>query len=161
MKRSRNWLFWLTILVAMTINLPVNGDETAAVDEAEKSELRILYVGPNPDGGIRAPSYISGADAERFVELKKERKAAFKSLLEQYFSNVELVNAEDYVPSMSEKVDVTIFDELTPALRKVDVGGWQKPIRLPDNFHHASLMVGEVGPLTLGRHGLGLQIGHL
>lgn len=162
MKCTLASLLTVVVVIAATVSsLHANHGDGVVIRDGDKSDLKILYVGPNPDGDIQAPGYISGPDAERYVELKKERKSAFKAFLEQHFANVQLINAKDYVPEMSKDADVTIFDELTPAVRTVDTDGWEKPIRLPDDFHHASLMIGEVGPLTLGRHGLGLQIGHL
>lgn len=161
MKRAYASLWIALAIITAAVPCLCADNNNSATHEQEKSDLRVLYVGPNPDEEIRVPGYITGNEAERFVELKKERKSAFKALLEEHFANVKLINAEDYVPEMSAEADVTIFDELTPAIRTVDVDGWKKPIRLPDDFHHASLMIGEVGPLTLGRHGLGLQIGHL
>ena len=145
----------------VALNVAAAEESDLAIANLEKSVLRVLYVGPNPDADIVVPSYITGPDAERMIELKKERMSAFRELLDEYFETVRVVNAEDYLVKMSSEFDVTIFDARPPAIDTIDMGGWEKPLRLPDDFDRPAMMVGEVGPMTLGRFGLDLQIDHL
>ena len=132
-----------------------------AAEPGDLSKLRILYVGRTPDRPIEAPSYITGKDAERFVELRKERFAAFDKFLNQHFANVKLIDATNYEVALSDNFDVTIFDEMPPGIKSVTVDGWTKQLRLPDDFDRPALMVGEVGPMTIGRFGNEYLIDHL
>lgn len=132
-----------------------------AVKDAGKSNLRVLYVGSNPDQPIRVPSYKAGAAATRYSELRQERMPAFNKLLNSHFDSVKSVNVEDYRVEMSNNVDVTIFDAKPPAIEDVDMGTWTKHVRMPRDFNRPALMIGNVGPTTLGRHGLGFRLDHL
>ena len=74
--------------------------------------------------------------------------------------------AEDYRVELSEQFDVTIFDAQPPVigdLAEYQTGrdGWEKRIRLPDNFSHPAMMIGEVGPFTLGGFGNGFLLDDL
>ncbi len=83
----------------------------------ERSDLRILYVGQNPD---TEEEYYYGGNPEVMAGHKKVRAADFMKLLNQYFINVTLVYGEDYKESMSDKHDVTIFDALIPKLTEAE-----------------------------------------
>jgi len=127
----------------------------------EKSKLRILFVGNDPNAKVSLPGYLNGEAAQRMPELMKERMSAFRTLLESHFESVKTLNAEDYKVEMSDDYDVTVFDALPPKIREVDEGEWTRPIRMTLDFDRPALMVGEVGPVTLGRHGIGLRLDHL
>ncbi len=129
--------------------------------EIEKSNLLILFVGQNPDQQPIIPSYVLGLEAERFPELKRERMAAFRSLLEQHFESVKYLNSEDYKVAISDEFDVTIFDDLPPPIQEVDEGTWTRKLRMPLDFDRPALLVGEVAPVMLGRLGIGLRLDHL
>ena len=130
--------------------------------EAQKSDLKILYVGETAEAIEKTPSYVSSDDAKRQVELKKERPEAFKKLLEEYFKTVKIIVSDDYKIGMSADFDVTIFDAKPPVSKSLpQPGGWEKKIRLPDDFSHSAMMIGEVGPFTIGRFGNDFLIDHL
>lgn len=132
------------------------------LNAVSKSSLKVLYVGPSPDEDPEVPYYLTGKSAERFARLKTERHDAFKKFLGKYFDTVKPIVASDYKVAMSAEHDVTIFDELPPALADKKVAfRTPKSLRLPDDFSYPAIMVGEVGPLTLGRRGNGFLIDHL
>ena len=161
-RRCFAWLtmLWCVSLVVANVVATENPTKSTFAPE-EKSDLRVLYVGPDPDAEVNVPEYISGPEAERMVELKQERLPAFQALLEEHFEVVKTIPADDYRAEMSHDFDVTIFDEYPPAVRTVELDGWEKSLRLPDDFDQPALMVGEIGPVMLGRFGFDLQIDHL
>ena len=148
----------LAVVVTWSVVHPANGDP-ADSDTAVKHRLRVLYVGPHPTKLPRVPSYVTNAD--RMIELIQERPAAFKRFLETHFQNVRIERAEDYDATMSNEVDVTIFDAQPDPVEEREVNGFPKRFRLPADFDRPALMVGEVGPFVLGRFGFDLKIDHL
>ena len=117
--------------------------------------LKILYVGPDPTREPVVPDYEP--NPARVIELTKERPAAFNALLRQHFPTVKVVTSETYDASMSDDYEVTIFDALPRAAR--DALG--RDLRLPEDFDKPAVTLGEVGPMMLGRWGLGLKLDHL
>ena len=138
-----------------------------SADAAENSKLRVLYVGPDPASQPNVPTYsptryLTGKDRERFAELRNERPEAFRSLLSKHFDKFKIIVAADYRVELSEQFDVTIFDAQPPVIEtKKQAHGWEKRIRLPDNFSHPAMMIGEVGPFTIGRFGNDFLLDHL
>ncbi len=133
-----------------------------SADAAENSKLRVLYVGPDPASQPNVPTYLTGKDRERFAELRTERPEAFRSLLSKHFDNFKIIVAEDYRVELSEQFDVTIFDAQPSVIEtKKQPDGWEKRIRLPDNFSHPAMMIGEVGPFTIGKFGNDFLLDHL
>ena len=136
---------------------------------SEKSKLRVLYVGPNPDSQPNVPTWphgvprdLSGKERERFAELQSERPEAFRSLLSKHFDNFKILVADDYRAELSEQFDVTIFDAQPPVIEtKKQAHGWDRKIRLPDDYSHPAMMIGEVGPFTLGGFGNGFLLDDL
>jgi hypothetical protein len=128
---------------------------------AKKSALKILFVGNSPDLVRSAPSYLTGKAAARYKSLKQERTPAFKSFLESHFQKVTIMTPSNYDVEISKQYDVTVFDALPPAIKQIDMGNWEKRIRMPYEFDRPTVMIGNVGPLTLGRNGLGLRLDHL
>lgn len=132
------------------------------VNAAERSDLTVLYVGPSPTTAPPMPYYKTGKDRERFAELHTERPEAFRKLLSQHFANFKIIVASEYLIEMSSEFDVTIFDAKPPVVETIKQSdGWEKSIRLPDDFSHPALMIGEVGPFTLGRYGNDFLLDHL
>ena len=127
---------------------------------AKKSDLKVLFVGRDPEKKTNVPSYFSGVAAERLAELKSERMAAFESLLNKHFEKVKYIVSEDYQVAMSDEVDVTVFDEVPPPIEVVDMGNWKKRLRLPMDFDRPAVLI-ELGPGMLGRNGMGLRMDHL
>lgn len=135
-------------------------DSPEVVSSPAKSALRVLYVGPDATVDPKKPSYLSGDGAKRFAKLTRERPAAFRALLTQHFESVQFVTGEEFDAEMSKAVDVTVFDVLPKVLRTSTDQGWRR-YRLPDGFDQPAVTVGEVGPMMIGRFGLGLKIDHL
>ena len=137
------------------------GAAAFAQEAREKSDLRVLLVGHDP-----ANPRVMFADlaVERTEELYRERTAAFEALLNEHFESVTVVHADDYRASMSDAVDVTLFDAqprtLVEAVREQDpeTGAWTyTPERLlPRDFSRPALMIGENSP-RIGE-GLGLKL---
>ena len=73
---------------------------------AQKSSLKILYVGGSPD----LDTFVSRVDSLVLQQSIKERTASFEGMLKAYFETVKVVDAKDYEPEMSDRYDVTIFD---------------------------------------------------
>lgn len=158
MKRMTVKIFLSILILGLSI---AQGKVSAQTATENRSGLKVLYVGPSPNEDPKTPRYISGKEAERYVQLKRERFAAFEKLLSRHFHDFKMLVAEDYQVEMSAKYDVTIFDERPPVIDTVELDGWSKKIRLPDDFSHAVLMVGEVAPMTVGRFGNDYLLDHL
>ncbi|MFK7768166.1 MAG: hypothetical protein AB8B55_13160 [Mariniblastus sp.] len=135
--------------------------ESAKNPGSQKSTLRILFVGSDPEVKIKPPSYLEGKSAKRYSELRQERTPAFKSLLEEHFREVTILNAVDYKPALSDNFDVTVFDARPPAIEQIDMGNWTKKIRMPYDFDRPAVMIGNIAPMTLGRNSMGLRLDHL
>lgn len=125
-----------------------------------KQMLSVLFVGNDPTQEFMPPSYETGLAAERYPELMRERTPAFEALLKEHFETVKVVFGPEYKAAMSDDYDVTVFDVLPPSIGEVAGVSWKKQ-RLPNDFTHASVMIGDVAPKTLGRFGWGLRLDHL
>ncbi len=105
-----------------------------------KPELRILFVGHDPDAPrVMFPQLAT----DRTYALHRERTPAFESLLRYHFKNVRVVYSADYLVEMSDDVDVTIFDALpkpvSPLVHKA--GSYTPPSYLPDTFNRPVLTI--------------------
>ncbi len=161
-KESQLKTRWLGIVFNLTLVLFLSLALGNWVRAAERSDLTVLYVGPSADIAPPVPSYLTGKDRERFAELHTERPEAFRKLLSQHFETFKVIVASEYRVEMSADFDVTIFDAKPPVIDTVkQPEGWEKSIRLPDDFSHPAVMVGEVGPLTIGRFGNDFLLDHL
>lgn len=87
----------------------------------DKLDITVLYVGYSPDKpmpeNLESVGVTGGMSEERFKTEYGTRMTAFKKLLNTYFKTVQTVDARDYKENMSNKHDVTIFDQ-TPATLK-------------------------------------------
>ena len=153
-------LAFISIVAFANLALAQRTESGSEAKTIEKS-WKVLFVGNDPDAEFTARSYMTGKSAERYAELKKERTPAFKALLESHFENVKVLKADDYSAEMSKSFDVTVFDAMPPAIETVDMGNWKKQIRMPFDFDRPAVMIGNVGPLTLGRNAIGLRLDHL
>lgn len=114
-------------------------------------KLRVMYVGYNPAASVEVPK--GRFETENQYNQKLRRWSDFGMYLYKHFENVSMVNASDYTPDMSEKVDVTIFDARPKVLRKqiVEKDASGKVIRfeavrfLPEDFSAACITVGVIG----------------
>ncbi|UMB60842.1 hypothetical protein MHL31_01185 [Lutibacter sp. A80] len=140
---------------------------TTSYGQIEKSNLKILYVGNNPDKPLseREISRIS-SNIDRAKEFRKTRTPDFKQFLHQYFNKVAVVFNDDFKEEMSANYDVTIIDAyLTPyegGYVKDSTGqitGYETRKFLTENYHDATIMIGE--PSAFIGEGRELKIDHL
>ena len=85
---------------------------------AQKSSLKILYVGGSPD----LDTFVSRVDSLVLQQSIKERTASFEGMLKAYFETVKVVDAKDYEP-------VSYGNGLLKRLRRMQVG--ELSVRLP------------------------------
>ena len=106
---------------------------TVSAQESKKSNIKVLIVAPNPDkvfvGGYAGPKATKRQD-----QLARTRGKEFKKLLDEYFTNVDIINSDSYHYSMSEKYDVTIMDDVPKAIDTVDIIA----IRVGDKTHEGT-----------------------
>lgn len=116
-----------------------------------EDDLRVLLVGQDP-----AAPQVGFADAEnpRTLPLLRERTAAWEALLRYHFANVTVVYGADYDATMSDAVDVTIFDALprplAAAVREQDPEtgemSYEPPVYLPEDFSRPALGIASMTP---------------
>ncbi len=97
------------ILVLFLIALCTN------IEAQRKTNLRILFVGGSSDFYTMGGAKVDSIKQKNSAEI---RTASFGKLLRQYFKNVTVINAVDYIPTLSESYDVTIFDGKPTPWRK-------------------------------------------
>src|SRR6218665_1980980 len=136
------------ILVVMLCLSPVHSFSQ------KKEDAKVLYVGYSKDKPI--PNSLSvnvtgNMDEERFKAEYGTRMPSFKNLLEKYFTTVTTVDARDYKEAMSKNYDVTIFDEVTPVIKKRviindpvtgELKGAEPAKYLSDDFNSAAIFIG-------------------
>lgn len=123
----------------------------------KKTKLSVLYVGGHSDMETYATDYDKVAN-ERSV---KERMAAFEKLLNEYFTTVKVIPAEEYNYKMSYDYDVTVLDgQPKPIEEGKDIRDGQRFVKrieakyFPDNFDRPVLTIAELGKNVGGRLGL-------
>ena len=132
---------------------------TAAL-ATEKSDLRVLYVGVNPETAqLSDMESTFQLDADRLLEFKKARTPSFERFLSQHFSVVDVVFADAYTESASDGYDVTIFgDETTPIKEAVNEqnedGSWiyEPAVYLTAEFDRAAILIDTISPLVSRPH---------
>lgn len=97
---------FMTMLAAAAITTPALA--------AKKMPLKVLYVGGMTD--------FYEAPAEVKDSLVNDRADAFKSLLQQYFTDVDVLIGDSYSADMSKGYDVTIMDGVPKAIRSLEEG---------------------------------------
>ncbi len=110
----------------------------------QKSDLKVLFVGQNPDAPL---GYYSGGVAATWDDIKKERAKVFHEFLQQYFNTVTLVYGEDYKETLSDQHDVTIFDALIPQLDGEITKVWSEhnaPDYLSEDYDAATILIANV-----------------
>ena len=126
----------------------------AAELATEKSDLRVLYVGVNPETAQLSSMESSfQIDADRLLEFKKARTPSFERFLSQHFAVVDVVFADEYTESASDGYDVTVFgDETTPIKEAVreqnDDGSWlyEPAVYLTAEFDRAAILIDTMSP---------------
>lgn len=119
-----------------------------------KHKLRVLFVGGSPD------FYDSNNQhsAEEVRQSALQRTADFAKFLSKYFTTVKAIQGKDYVASMSDKYDVTIFDGTPKPLKErvleMDEHGrttkYEVAKYLPYDFDRACVCIAEMSD-RLGR----------
>jgi len=79
----------------------------------KKSDIKILYVGQNPEKGD-GYSFLGAGSNDAWNTVRQERAKVFYEFFLEYFEEVKLVYGENYKEHMSDKYDVTVFDALPP-----------------------------------------------
>lgn len=97
MKRASFFLLLLLLLCSVV----------EATKPIKKADLRILYVGGSSEF---YDSFFDTIPADVVKESVTSRMKAFESFLNDYFTSVTVIHADDYVQSMSDDYDVTVMD---------------------------------------------------
>lgn len=135
--------------------------------QVEKSDLKILYVGINPENPLSKRDSMYAQNKERILDLQQKRSPDFEAFLSAYFNTVKVVYAEEYKETMSDEYDVTIIDTYLPKLteggmimnEKAGKEVYEQPTYLTEDFNHATIMIGE--PSAFIGQGRQLKIDHL
>ena len=120
----------------------------------EKSDLRILYVGVNPETAeLTEVEKVGVLQMQRLLEFKKARTPSFERFLSEHFVVVDVVFADEYEESQSNGYDVTIFgDDIKPikeAVREQNAdGSWtfEPEVYLSSGFDRAAILINTMGP---------------
>lgn len=162
-KRNNMKRTYLRVLLLLAITLFIGN--LYAQHPSSKSPLKILYVGydpskPMPDMERSAPGMMT---AEGFTAEYPERMPAFKSLLSEYFAEVNTIDCRDWKVSDSDPYDVTIFDFKTTPLEEARqekrADGSTEYIaakHLPDDFSKPVIFISSTAD-EMGR-GIGLKL---
>ena len=154
----------IRITVTFFLLIAVSG---VASGQIEKSGLKILYIGADPNQPLSDKEKSRTSHPERAAEFRKTRTPDFEQFLKQYFTTVDVIFSKDYKEEMSAKYDVTIVDDYLPVLS----GGYKKDPKtgkitsyetrkyLSEEYDHATLMIGE--PSAFTGEGRQLKIDHL
>lgn len=117
-----------------------------AAKPAKKSDLRILYVG----GSSEFYTYSSlNNDIPSDVQEASvaSRMKAFESFLNDYFTSVTVIRADDYVQAMSDDYDVTVMDgtpkPIVPRYVDEDKGIFLAEGYLTEDFDRPMLTIAE------------------
>ncbi|PKQ63934.1 hypothetical protein BZG02_07945 [Labilibaculum filiforme] len=137
-----------------------------AVVQNDKSDLKILYVGTNPDKPLSKRDKAYAVDTVRVIEMQKARTPDFEAFLNQYFNTVKVVYGEDFKEEMSASYDVTIIDTYLKAFaggRSTDPETgkmvYERQRFLTEKYDAATIMIGE--PSAYIGEGRELNIDHL
>jgi hypothetical protein len=154
----------LVLLIVFTAM--VSNQSVKAQTKVERSDLKILYVGKNPEKGLSKKDQKYAKNKERILAMQQKRSANYENFLNKYFNTVDVVYSEDYKGDMSAMYDVTIIDDYLPALSggyvkdpKTGEKKYEMPKYLTEEFDHATVMIGE--PSAFIGQGRQLKIDHL
>ncbi|MDH5455231.1 MAG: hypothetical protein OEY37_04105 [Gammaproteobacteria bacterium] len=139
-----------TFLVLMVFTL------YGCAPDSETPELRVLYVGVNPETAELSESEKIGVlHTERLLEFKQARTASFERFLQAHFAAVDVVFADEYNESLSDNYDVTIFgDNIKPSKETVSKQNedgsrqFEMPVYLSAEFDRPAILVSMMGPLV-------------
>lgn len=154
------------VVVIFTATLLLTACAEAVAAEPARSQLKILYVGIDPNQPLTEGERSRVPNPDRHAALRKTRTPDFKAFLTRYFETVDVVYGVDFKESMSDKYDVTIIDTYL----RVKSGGWGVDPEtgervyntrkfLSEEFSAATIMIGE--PSAFIGEGRELKIDHL
>ena len=72
-----------------------------------KQPVSVLYVGGSPELDVVGGVEVDSATLARSAQA---RMASFAKFLKSRFRKVKVIDAKEYLPSMSDAYDVTVFD---------------------------------------------------
>lgn len=137
----------MILLAMMTVGI-------RAMEAEAKENLRILFVGGHSD---KETFGTAGYDTLEQTRLVAERMASWEAYLEERFSEVRVINAEDYDYKMSADYDVTILDgepkPIVPRKTVIEGGRYSKLVYakyFPDDFDRPVITISDVSE-TVGR----------
>lgn len=124
----------------------------------QKQDVSVLFVGfepsmPFPEELLDRSINIGSMDPERFREDYKTRLPDFENYLQNYFKEVETVDARNYSTDMSAAYDVTIFDQVIDPWKEqvyeeVDGKIHFEPAKyLTEDYDHATIFIGHTAPI--------------
>lgn len=159
-----DWRCFYLLIVSLVFMACIN---QAEAKEPGKSDLKILYVGTDPQKPLTERDKLGGFE-DRKIELRKTRAADFESFLNKYFDQVSVIYGDDFKEEMAADYDVTIIDTYLPAA--VEKGGmvtdpntgeekYIQPKYLTEQYDAATVMIGE--PSAFIGEGRQLKIDHL
>ena len=117
----------------------------------KKIALKVLYVGGSPEFDTMlardVPTDILNASVAK-------RMNSFEKFLNDYFTSVTVIKAEDYTEDLSHLYDVTVMDGLprptVPLYQDRSKGIYLNAGYLSDGFDRPMVTIGEIGD-RLGR----------
>lgn len=165
MKTFTNKIFRF-LMVLVVLSTACGSQFLNAQTAIEKSDLKVLYIGVNPDKPLSRKEKAYAMDTLRVLDMKKKRTPDFETFLNQYFNSVKVVYGEDYNEGMSADYDVTIIDTYLKHFaggRKTDPKTgemtYETPKYLTEDYSDATIMIGE--PSAYIGQGRQLKIDHL
>lgn len=144
-------------LLALIFVFVANTLFTHAQNLKNKYNLRVLYVGGNTDW----QNDVFPTSKEREKDIIK-RSTSFERLLNNYFTNVKVIDAKDYNESISHEYDVTVMDGTPKVIAEAqpikDENGrvvrYHPAGYLTEDFKEPMIFIGETGAKLGGSIGL-------
>lgn len=116
-----------------------------AASPPKKSDLRVLYVGGTPEF---EPTMAAGVPDEVWAASVRERMQSFETFLNDYFTTVAVIHADDYTQQMSDDYDVTVMDgvpqPVLPGYQNREKGIYLTEGYLTDDFDRPMLSIGYI-----------------
>ena len=110
----------------------------------KKSNIRVLYVGGTPE----FETLMSDIPKDEIDESVARRMKSFEEFLNDYFTSVTVIKAENYVQEMSDHYDVTIMDgrpkAVVPLYQDRAKGIYRVEGYLSEDFDRPILTIGEM-----------------
>ena len=138
----------ILIVLSVAVLAACSNQQSVRIGNDGKAQMSVLYVGGQPN----IETMGTRVSPEAVAASVTERMASFEKFLNEKFSAVTVVKADDYKPEMSDAVDVTIFDGKPPVLEPghsgYDFDGEMVSIpakRLPWDFDRAAITIASMG----------------